>query len=97
MALAKTAKKSPAKLARKAAADTTTKKPAKAAKAPTNSAGQAVKLKDGEYQGYCVKCKEKGVVFKGNVEVTKTGMNIAKGPCPTCGTTICRIMGKASA
>ena len=33
------------------------------------------------YNGYCVKCKEKRD-FEGNVEVSKTGMNMAKGPVP---------------
>jgi hypothetical protein len=46
------------------------------------------------YNGYCVKCKEKRD-FEGNIEVSKTGMNMAKGKCPTCGTTINRILGKA--
>lgn len=50
----------------------------------------------GTYEGYCVKCKEKNVSYEGNVAISKTGMKMAKGPCPTCGTTICRILGKAS-
>ena len=45
------------------------------------------------YNGYCVKCKEKRD-FEGTVEVTKTGMNMAKGKCPVCGTTVNRILGK---
>lgn len=53
-------------------------------------------VETGTYTGYCVKCKEKGVEYKGTVEVSKTGMNMAKGPCPTCGTKICRILGKAA-
>jgi ssDNA-binding Zn-finger/Zn-ribbon topoisomerase 1 len=48
------------------------------------------------YNGYCVKCKEKRD-FQGNVEVSKTGMNMAKGKCPVCGTTMNRILGKAKA
>lgn len=48
----------------------------------------------GTYNGYCVKCKEKRD-FEGVVQVSKTGMNMAKGQCPECGTTVCRIMGKA--
>ncbi len=47
------------------------------------------------YNGYCVKCKEKRD-FEGNVEVSKTGMNMAKGKCPVCGTTVNRILGKAA-
>ncbi len=49
---------------------------------------------DNTYNGYCVKCKEKRD-FEGNVEVSKTGMNMAKGKCPVCGTTVNRILGKA--
>lgn len=48
------------------------------------------------YTGYCVKCKEKRD-FEGHIEVSKTGMNMAKGKCPVCGTTVNRILGKASA
>jgi hypothetical protein len=46
------------------------------------------------YNGYCVKCKDKRD-FEGRVEVSKTGMNMAKGKCPVCGTTVNRILGKA--
>lgn len=46
------------------------------------------------YNGYCVKCKEKRD-FEGTVQVSKTGMNMAKGKCPVCGTTVNRILGKA--
>ncbi|MDT4985943.1 MAG: hypothetical protein QOI74_37 [Micromonosporaceae bacterium] len=47
-----------------------------------------------KYNGYCVKCKEKRD-FDGRVEVSKTGMKMAKGSCPVCGTTVNRILGKA--
>jgi hypothetical protein len=47
-----------------------------------------------KYNGYCVKCKEKRD-FDGTVAITKTGMRMAKGPCPVCGTTMNRILGKA--
>jgi len=47
-----------------------------------------------KYNGYCVKCKEKRD-FEGTVAVSKTGMRMAKGPCPVCGTTVNRILGKA--
>lgn len=46
------------------------------------------------YNGYCVKCKEKRD-FEGIVAISKTGMRMAKGPCPVCGTTVNRILGKA--
>lgn len=47
------------------------------------------------YNGYCVKCKEKRD-FEGEVTVSKTNMNCAKGNCPVCGTKINRILGKAT-
>jgi len=44
-------------------------------------------------QGYCVKCKTK-VDIKDAVEsLTAKGAKIAKGKCPTCGTTVCRMGG----
>ena len=46
------------------------------------------------YNGYCVKCKEKRD-FQGEVAISKTGMKMAKGACPVCGTTVNRILGKA--
>jgi len=53
-----------------------------------------VTSKTASYNGYCVKCKEKRD-FEGTVEVSKTGMRMAKGKCPVCGTTVNRILGKA--
>jgi hypothetical protein len=47
-----------------------------------------------KYNGFCVKCKEKRD-FDGEVTETKTGMRMAKGKCPVCGTTVNRILGKA--
>ena len=49
-----------------------------------------------KYTGYCVKCKEKRE-FEGTVTISKTNMRMAKGPCPVCGTTVNRILGKAEA
>lgn len=44
-------------------------------------------------QGYCVKDK-KMVEMKNPVESkTKRGTKIAKGKCPYCGTTVCRMGG----
>lgn len=44
-------------------------------------------------EGYCVKCRDKrhftGVVFE-----SVKGARMAKGPCPVCGTTVCRTMGR---
>ncbi len=44
-------------------------------------------------EGYCVKCKKK-VEMKDPVEsTTKKGTKIAKGKCPNCNTTVCRMGG----
>ena len=49
-----------------------------------------------EYKGeaYCVKCKEKRS-FEGHVKVSESGRRMAQGICPTCGTKVNRILGKA--
>jgi hypothetical protein len=46
------------------------------------------------YNGYCVKCKAKRD-YQGEVVVSKSNRRMAKGPCPVCGTTVARILGKA--
>lgn len=49
-------------------------------------------------QGYCVKCKKKGVTLKeAVVNQTARGGYMAKGKCPTCGTTVCAMMSKDKA
>jgi hypothetical protein len=45
-----------------------------------------------EFEGYCVKCREKRQVKEGRVEETATGRRMAKGPCPVCGTTVTRFL-----
>ena len=45
--------------------------------------------------GYCVKCKKTVTMKDEKMTVSKRGMNTMKGQCPKCGTTVCRIMGKA--
>jgi hypothetical protein len=46
-------------------------------------------------EGYCVKCKSKKEI-KTPAEVTmKNGRKAMKGKCPTCGTGMFRILGKA--
>ena len=48
--------------------------------------------------GYCVKCKKKDVTMNDPaVHQTKKGGYMAKGGCPTCGTTICLMMSKDNA
>ena len=65
------------------------------AKGRRSTEEDTVATKAQTYNGYCVKCKEKRD-FEGTVEVSKTGMNMAKGKCPVCGTTVNRILGKAT-
>ncbi len=52
-----------------------------------------------EYQGYCVKCKKKKTIKDAKVIEMKGKGGIkrkaVKGVCPTCGTTMFRILGKA--
>ena len=47
------------------------------------------------YEAYCVKCKAKRE-FEGQETTLKNGRRAAKGKCPVCGTTVMRILGKAS-
>jgi hypothetical protein len=47
-----------------------------------------------QYNGYCVKCREKRD-FDGEISETN-GRRMAKGICPVCGTKMTRILGKAS-
>jgi hypothetical protein len=49
-------------------------------------------------EAYCVKCKKKGQKMK-DAEITQTarGGFMAKGKCPTCGTTMCAMMSKEKA
>lgn len=49
-------------------------------------------------QGYCVKCKKKGVNVKDAViNQTPKGGFMAKGKCEHCGTTVCAMMSKDNA
>jgi hypothetical protein len=48
------------------------------------------------YEGYCVKCREKRE-FDGQEVELKNGRHAAQGPCPICGTKINRILGKPKA
>lgn len=45
-----------------------------------------------EFEGYCVKCREKRAVTDGKVEVNDKGRRMAKGVCPVCGTAITRFL-----
>lgn len=47
---------------------------------------------------YCVKCKKKNVKMAGAViGQTPRGGYMAKGKCPSCGTTMCAMMSKDKA
>ena len=48
-------------------------------------------------EGYCVKCKAKKGLTEPVVNMTKRGGFMAKGKCPDCGTTMCKIMSKDNA
>lgn len=45
-----------------------------------------------EFEGYCVKCREKRTVEKGELKDTPNGRQMAQGKCPVCGTTVTRFM-----
>jgi len=46
-------------------------------------------------EGYCVKCKAKREMKNANEVTMKNGRRALKGVCPTCGTGMFRILGKA--
>lgn len=49
-------------------------------------------------QGYCVKCKEKGVELSNPaIHQTKKGGYMAKGKHEKCGTVVCAMMSKENA
>ena len=46
-------------------------------------------------EGYCVKCKSKREISDGAEVTMKNGRRAMKGKCPSCGTGMFRILGKA--
>ena len=46
-------------------------------------------------EGYCVKCKSKKEIKNGTKVTMKNDRKAMKGECPTCGTGMFRILGKA--
>ena len=46
-------------------------------------------------EAYCVKCKAKREMVNPVDNKMKNGMMAKKGKCPTCGTGMYKIMGKA--
>jgi hypothetical protein len=45
-----------------------------------------------EYEAYCVKCKKKRTMKDARIVTNKKGRRMAKGTCPTCGTTMNRFL-----
>ena len=45
-------------------------------------------------EAYCVKCKKKTEMKEAKESKTVKGTRMMKGKCPTCGTTVCRLLGK---
>jgi hypothetical protein len=50
-----------------------------------------------DFQGYCVKCREKRDVKGAEVTQTSKGRPMAKGTCPVCGTTVTRFLSAKEA
>ena len=48
-------------------------------------------------QGMCMKCRKMVEITDGAETVTKNGMRMLKGKHTECGTTVCKILGKAEA
>lgn len=46
-------------------------------------------------EGYCVKCKAKREMAEAQEVTMKNGRKAMKGKCPTCGTGMYKILGKA--
>lgn len=45
-----------------------------------------------EFEGYCVKCREKVAVKDGVVKETANGRKMAQGTCPKCKTKVTRFL-----
>lgn len=50
-----------------------------------------------EFEGYCVKCREKRTIADGKVETTAQGRKMAQGICPVCGTKVTRFLSSKEA
>jgi Zn finger protein HypA/HybF involved in hydrogenase expression len=57
---------------------------------------EALTVKNFMSEGYCVKCKAKKPIADGVEETMKNGRRAIKGKCPTCGTVMFKILGKAA-
>lgn len=47
-----------------------------------------------DFEGYCVKCREKRQVKSGEVTRTEKGRPMAQGTCPVCGTKVTRFLSE---
>lgn len=47
-----------------------------------------------EQMGRCMSCKKQVEIKDGVESKTKKGTRILKGVCATCGTKVCRLLGK---
>jgi hypothetical protein len=45
-----------------------------------------------EFEGYCVKCRQKRTVKEGVVKESGKGRKMAQGSCPVCGTKVTRFL-----
>ncbi len=45
-----------------------------------------------DFEGYCVKCREKRQIKGGKVVKTSKGRPMAQGICPKCGTKVSRFL-----
>ena len=45
-------------------------------------------------EAYCMKCKAKREMKNETETTTAKGLRMAKGQCSTCGTNMCKILGK---
>ena len=45
-----------------------------------------------EFEGYCVKCREKRTVTNGEVKKLPNGRRMVQGTCPVCKTKVTRFL-----
>jgi len=45
-------------------------------------------------EGRCMKCRIQVEMQNPQETMTKNGLKMAKGTCPNCGTTVCRMLGR---
>lgn len=48
-----------------------------------------------DYEGYCVKCRQKRKIKDGAIKTWPNGRRAYQGKCEVCGTTVARVLGKA--